>query len=92
MTDTGTKPAADPRPREIIDADTVISKNDVKPYTEHFKVLGAIGISIFAMVIAVGCLVLGVYTANENIITWAQTLMSGIVGSALTYAFTKKGD
>lgn len=90
MTDAEPKPPTPPR--EIIDADNVIKKSEIRPYTEHVKVLSAIGISIFAMVVAVGCLLLGVHTANENIITWSTTLMSGIVGSALTYAFTKKGD
>jgi hypothetical protein len=78
--------------REIIDTNSLIKKGSIRPYTEHVKVYGAIGISVFAMIIAVGCLLLGVHTNHDDIITWSTTLMSGIVGSALTYAFTKKGE
>lgn len=92
MKDAGAKPNAGKHSREIIDANNVVKRSEMQPYTEHVKVYGAIGISVFAMIIAVGCLLLGVHTKHNDIITWATTLMSGIVGSALTYAFTKKGD
>jgi hypothetical protein len=92
MKNDDTRPPAAQGPREIIDTNNVIKKGEVKSYTEHVKVYGAIGISVFAMIIAVSCLWLGVESDRENIITWSTTLMSGIVGSALTYAFTKKGE
>jgi len=90
--DGDAKPATAAHSREIIDTNNIIKKGEIRPYTEHVKVYGAIGISVFAMIIAVGCLLLGVHTNHNDIITWATTLMSGIVGSALTYAFTKRGE
>ena len=92
MRNTDAQNPAGRQPREIIDTNEVIEKSEIRPYTEHVKVYGAIGISVFAMIIAVGCLLLGVHTNHNDIITWSTTLMSGIVGSALTYAFTKKGE
>lgn len=78
--------------REIIDSDNLIKRGEIRSYPEHVKLYGAIGISVFALIIAFICLLLGVHTNHNDIITWATTLMSGIVGSALTYAFTKRGE